>query len=271
MEMITVECPKCKGSLHVDQDVDKIFCMYCRAEVTVKKSTSGGTATSESLIKRGFLLIEHRDWEKALEVLDQAANIDPENAQIYLGMLLAETRIEKESWLDTHKTPLSRYKSYQKVIRFADSDLKQRLKAYNTTITKRLEENKRRSEEQQKIKNEQDRQAALLELKRQEKIKAELAKQLGLVHWIVCTVKATIYAFLIFEGLNFVINGIFAGDFFLMTYDLITDWDSFIGGDAWFGVGIIAVCFLISLFVTSARRTTKIKEQIRAELFPEVD
>lgn len=37
MEIITVQCPKCKGELHVKTGTEKLFCMYCRSEVILKK------------------------------------------------------------------------------------------------------------------------------------------------------------------------------------------------------------------------------------------
>ena len=37
MEIITIECPKCKGKLHVEEKTEKLFCMYCRAEVVTKQ------------------------------------------------------------------------------------------------------------------------------------------------------------------------------------------------------------------------------------------
>ena len=37
MEIITVECPKCKGELYAKEGTEKFFCMYCRNEVIVKQ------------------------------------------------------------------------------------------------------------------------------------------------------------------------------------------------------------------------------------------
>ena len=37
MEIITIECPKCKGELHVKEGTEKFFCMYCRGEVVIKQ------------------------------------------------------------------------------------------------------------------------------------------------------------------------------------------------------------------------------------------
>jgi len=40
MEIITIECPKCKGELHVKADTEKLFCMYCRSEVMLRNPES---------------------------------------------------------------------------------------------------------------------------------------------------------------------------------------------------------------------------------------
>ena len=38
MEIITIECPRCKGQLHVNVEQTEIFfCMYCRSEVALKQ------------------------------------------------------------------------------------------------------------------------------------------------------------------------------------------------------------------------------------------
>jgi len=37
MEIITIECPKCKGELHIKADTEKLFCMYCRSEVVIRE------------------------------------------------------------------------------------------------------------------------------------------------------------------------------------------------------------------------------------------
>ena len=132
MEMVTVECPKCKGSLQVDMKHDKIFCMYCRAEVMVKKpKTNDRGARIESLIKKGFLSLEHGEWKKAERVLNKAAEIDPENAQIYLGLLMAENYASKEEELGKASGSLESLANYQKIWKFADDDLKERLEQYH--------------------------------------------------------------------------------------------------------------------------------------------
>lgn len=138
MEIIMIHCPKCKGKIHVEEGTKKCFCMYCRSEVMVREAGNSGSVTLDSLVRRGFLSLEFSDWEKALEVFDQAANINPEFALIYVGKLLAELKLKFESQLPDHANVLSNYASFQKAVRFADASLKERLVGYDKAIKKRL-------------------------------------------------------------------------------------------------------------------------------------
>ena len=40
MEIITIECPTCRGKLHVDAEMETGFCLYCRGEVVIKQPES---------------------------------------------------------------------------------------------------------------------------------------------------------------------------------------------------------------------------------------
>ena len=206
MKMIVVECPKCKGSLQVNENLEKIFCMYCRAEVVVKspEQTGGGAgATADSLIKRGFLLVEHQDWEKAVEVFDQAANIDPENAQVYLGMLLTEARVKKENALGNHDQPLTKYPSYQKAIRFADPALREKLEKFNELAQK----NAARKQQQRDRQKEHDKHAEAL---RNSQV-SDLKRRLKRYFWI-CLGATLIIAILLMEIITRLVNGFGMGE-----------------------------------------------------------
>ena len=146
--MVTVECPNCGGRLQVDDTHDKIFCMYCRAEVTVKKSESKKTNRAQTLIKKGFLALEHREWKKAQRSFNKAAESDPENPQIYVGLLMVETGAVKEEDLafvynlhlkvegfeHAYIDSLAVLANYKKALKFADHDLKTRLERYNEEV-----------------------------------------------------------------------------------------------------------------------------------------
>ena len=46
-------------------------------EVTGTVKVEGGGPSAESLIKRGWLALSDREWEKAGELLDSSLNISP--------------------------------------------------------------------------------------------------------------------------------------------------------------------------------------------------
>jgi len=173
MEVVTILCPKCKGTLRVDKDTKQCFCMYCRAEVIVKKdSSSGDSVTLDSLMKKGFLSLEYSEWSKAEEAFDQAANIDPEHGVIYVGKLLAELEMTTKEKLANHDRKLSVYANYEKAIRFASSDLKEQLEGYNDAIKKRLA-NAKAEEERKLIEAEEKRKLAEEDLEKQRQLVEE--------------------------------------------------------------------------------------------------
>lgn len=53
----------------------------------------------DAIIKRAYLSLEDDDFAKANELLDQVLNEDPENAVVYVGLLCAELKVNKDSKL----------------------------------------------------------------------------------------------------------------------------------------------------------------------------
>lgn len=88
----------------------------------------------DGLIRRAFLSLEDGDYEEAEEVLDQALNKDPENPMIYLGLLCAELKVNREEDLAKSNSPISSLKNFKRAIRFGDSSLVERLNRYNQAI-----------------------------------------------------------------------------------------------------------------------------------------
>jgi len=162
MEIITIECPNCKGNLHLDKGTEKCFCAYCRAEVMVREVASSSGTTLDSLVKRGFLALEFAEWDRATDSFDQATLIDPEHAMIYVGKLMVELELKHERTLGQHDKELTGYINYQKAIRFADSEFKKRLEKYNEEIIevkqKKLEEDaEKRKAELERLKREHEK------------------------------------------------------------------------------------------------------------------
>ena len=102
-------------------------------EVTGKVQVEGGTvqvdtsANKNALMKRAFLLVEERNWEKADAVLDQVLNMDPENSEAYLGKLLVEKKVSNRSHLKNVSLNLGSSVYFHKVCRFGDDALRKEL------------------------------------------------------------------------------------------------------------------------------------------------
>jgi len=94
----------------------------------------------EALMKRTMLSLEYDEWEKAGDIVEQALNMDSENAEIYVAKLMAETRSSKEENLSEYGGDLSEYTSYQKAMRFGDAELRTRLEQYNAVILERRQQ-----------------------------------------------------------------------------------------------------------------------------------
>lgn len=99
----------------------------------------------DAVTKRAYLSLEDGDFAKANELLDQVLNEDPENAVVYVGLLCAELKVNKDSELANCKVPIANYNNFKKAIRFGDDALVTRLNNYNTVIINNLalEEKKR--------------------------------------------------------------------------------------------------------------------------------
>ena len=104
-------------------------------ETVVVQSAASGNASA--LVKRGFLALEDGEWEKADGFFEQALNQNAEDAQAYLGKLMAELKVNKEENLIECKEPFENMSNYQKAIRFADDNLKKTLQSYVLSISER--------------------------------------------------------------------------------------------------------------------------------------
>ena len=105
-------------------------------EKTVRESVAvnSGNANEESLLKRAFMFLEDGDWDSANEYCEKVLDIDPENARAYLGKLMAECRACRLEDLQNCEQPFGGSGNYEKVLRFADPDLAETLKDFNSYI-----------------------------------------------------------------------------------------------------------------------------------------
>ena len=95
-------------------------------EKTIVKETVATSANTNTapLLKRAFMFLEDGDWQNADEYCEKVLDLDPECAEAYLGKLMVELNVKKKEDLENLPLPFNDRNSYQKVIRFADDELK---------------------------------------------------------------------------------------------------------------------------------------------------
>ena len=90
-------------------------------ETVVVQQQSGHAAP---LLERAFMFLEDGDWAKADDFCEQVLNLEPKNAQAYLGKLMAELKVRKRGALKDCTEPFDESSNYQKALRFGDEKLK---------------------------------------------------------------------------------------------------------------------------------------------------
>ena len=112
-----------------------------------KKETSKETVVVQQqvnaniapLLKRAFMFLEDGDFARADEFCEQVLNLDPENAEAYLGKLMAELKVNKREQLKNQSQPFDDRSNYIKAVRFGDDSLKEELTScLDVVVTTRL-------------------------------------------------------------------------------------------------------------------------------------
>ena len=118
--------------------IEKLLPRREKATETVVVQQTGNPNTAP-LLERAFMFLEDGDWERADEFCEQVLNLDPKNAQAYVGKLMAELHIRKQDSLKDCAEPFDRSNNYQKAIRFGNDQLKATLTGYIEYINTRNE------------------------------------------------------------------------------------------------------------------------------------
>lgn len=100
---------------------------------------NGGSANVAPLLKRVFMFLEDSNWQEADEYCEKVLDQDPENAQAYLGKLMAELEVRKPEQLADCEKPFDENSNYQKILRFGSEELKNTITGYIDYINKRNE------------------------------------------------------------------------------------------------------------------------------------
>jgi len=91
------------------------------------------------LLKRAFMFLEDGDFARANDFCEQVLNLDPEDGRAYLGKLMVDLQVRKESDLKNQPQLFEDNGYYQKIMRFGNDALKKQVKSDIDFINNRNE------------------------------------------------------------------------------------------------------------------------------------
>ncbi len=115
-------------------------------------NTNIGGATVAPLLRRGNMFLEDQDWDNADDYFDRVLDIDPENAEAYLGKLLAKYHLQNQDRINAqiwNKMADDRY--HTRFRQFASNVQKQSLDSAVEHADLELREAAERAEEKSRV------------------------------------------------------------------------------------------------------------------------
>jgi len=107
---------------------------------TVKETVvQTSTANTAPLLKRAFIFLEDGNWKEADDYCEKVLDQDPENAQAYIGKLMAELHVRRQEDLLNCEQPFDGSNNFQKAVRFGGDKLSEELNGYIKYINDRNE------------------------------------------------------------------------------------------------------------------------------------
>ena len=121
--------------------IKKIISADAPQAATVKETVIVGanSAATAPLLERVYLFLEDGKWKDANIYCEKVLDIDPKNAEAYLGKLMAELQVKNRKLLADCDEPFDDRDNFGKVIRFGDEKLEAEMRGYITHINERNE------------------------------------------------------------------------------------------------------------------------------------
>ena len=121
--------------------------VFAAAPKTSKETVvvSAGNPSVEPLLKRAFMFLEDGNWASADEYCEKVLDANPENAQAYLGKLMASLHVRRREGLKDIDEPFEGDINYVKAVRFGDEALAKELRGCIEHIKRRNEDARKRS------------------------------------------------------------------------------------------------------------------------------
>ena len=86
-------------------------------EDTVSARLLAAQTDATPFLRRAFMFLEDGDWKRADEYCEKALDESPENAQAYLGKLMAKLQVSACEQLKNLPEPFDGEPEYQKILR----------------------------------------------------------------------------------------------------------------------------------------------------------
>jgi len=111
---------------------------------TISMKNGNGASVSASnvsvLLERAFMFLEDGKWDAANEYCEKVLDVEPKNAQAYLGKLMVEIGVQKIEDIRYWADPFDHSINYEKILRYGDDTLVNTLKEYAAVINKRVDD-----------------------------------------------------------------------------------------------------------------------------------
>jgi len=91
----------------------------------------------DALLERAFMCLEDGNFAKADELLEQALNLNFKSSKIYIGKLMVELKVRKESEIQNYGSSLTPKSNFKRAFQFADQEYRDILMGYNQNILER--------------------------------------------------------------------------------------------------------------------------------------
>lgn len=137
-------CDNCKNIVPDDSE----YCPFCGSSVKLIENEK--IITSD--LQRGYSFLELKCWKKATEIFETAIVNNDNKAIAYLGRLLAKLKLSDIDDLAFCNKDLSKYDDFKMAVKYADTDLKQQLKAcFQNNLENKKENDKTTNETLRKV------------------------------------------------------------------------------------------------------------------------
>lgn len=100
----------------------------------------------KKLLKEGSIILTKKEYEKAKEFFDEILDTYPECAQAYLGLLMAELKVNSFVELENSSTPIDSSCNFKRALNFGDDAFKAKLSSILEKNRKKIEISKIKAE-----------------------------------------------------------------------------------------------------------------------------